>query len=229
MFAKRSEKLERIDTGDYTDEEFERFLREIAFINRYFGDRQVLKRTLFQDIERKNLTEFSVLDVGAGSGEMLRVIAEFAKKTGRKAFLTGLDLNRISAETVLKESKGFAAIESIQSDALNMPFVNASFDYVISSLFTHHLSDQQVVCVISEMDRARRGLYIIDLHRHPLAYAAYKIFCSVFRISPLVRHDGSLSILRAFRRKELEVLAQNTVCSGYRVERYFPFRLVLRK
>ena len=80
------------------------------------------------------------------------------------------------------------------------------------------------------MDRvSRRGIFVTDLHRHPLAYAAYKILCIIFRVSPLVRQDGSLSILRAFKPRELEVLAQRAAWADFRVERRFPFRLVLRK
>ncbi|MDQ2746408.1 MAG: hypothetical protein M3T96_04005, partial [Acidobacteriota bacterium] len=66
MFKTRSLKLERLDTGDYTAEEYERFLREIAFINRRIGDEKALRETLLHEIERENLSSFSVLDVGAG-------------------------------------------------------------------------------------------------------------------------------------------------------------------
>ncbi len=230
MFAKRSEKLERIDTGDYTDDEYDRFLGEIKFINRFTGDLRALRRTLFRDIKRDGLANFSVLDVGAGSGEMLRAIAEFAGRTGSEPMLAGIELNERSARAILEDSSDFSGISSVRGNALSLPFADNAFDYAICSLFTHHLNDDDIVKIIGEMDRITcRGLYIIDLHRHPLAYAAYKIFCVVFRISPLVRQDGSLSILRAFRPNELKVLAERSGWSGYRVERHFPFRLVLRK
>ena len=75
VFEKRSTELERIDTGDYTPAEYATFLREIAFINRYFGDQRALKKTLLREIEREDLREFSVLDVGCGSGELMRIIS----------------------------------------------------------------------------------------------------------------------------------------------------------
>ncbi len=229
MFKNRSEKPERIDTGDYTPEEFERFLREIRFINRFFGDRRVLRKTLLREIEKKDLREFSVLDVGAGSGELLRAIAEFARETNRDAKVTGLDLNPISAVSVAAEGKEFKQINSVRGDALELPFENDSFDYAISSLFVHHLSDEDIVRVLREMDRvARSGIYVIDLHRHPLAYAAYKVFCVTFRISPLVRHDGSLSILKGFKPGELKELGDKAGMRNLTVEQYLPFRLVLQ-
>ena len=228
MFERRSLKLERIDTGDYTPQEYERFLREIRFINRVLGDSRALQKTLLRDIERENLPEFSVLDVGAGSGELLREIGGFARKQNRKARLCGLELNERSAEAILRESKNFEEIKSVQANALNLPFADKTFDYVISSLFTHHLSDENIIKTLTEMKRVtRRKIFIIDLHRHKMAYALYKIFCALFGISPLVREDGSLSILRSFKPDELRVLAERANLENISVERYFPFRLVL--
>ena len=228
MFKTRSGKLERIDTGDYTSEEYERFLREIAFINRIIGDNRALKKTLLREIERENIKEFSVLDVGAGSGELLRAIAKFARKQNRKARLTGLELNAVSADAILEESKNFEEIGAIRGNALILPFADDSFDYVICSLFTHHFTNENVVRILSEMNRiSRRSIFIIDLHRHRAAYLSYKVFCTAFRISPLVREDGLLSILRSFKLKELKNLARKAQLKNISVKRSLPFRLVL--
>ena len=56
MFDIRSNEPERIDTGDYTPEEYKRFLKEIAFINRYLGDARALKQTLLREIDENDLT-----------------------------------------------------------------------------------------------------------------------------------------------------------------------------
>jgi ubiquinone/menaquinone biosynthesis C-methylase UbiE len=204
-------------------------LREIRFINRFLGDGFALKRTLLKEITKKNLREFSVLDVGAGSGEILGTIAGFARKTKRRTNLFGLDLNELSAKSVFEESKKFNEIEAVRADGLALPFADKAFDYAICSLFTHHLTDENVVRLLNEMNRvARRGIFVIDLHRHRVAYALYKIFCVVFRISPLVREDGSLSILRSFKPFELKLLGEKANLENVSVERHFPFRIVLR-
>ena len=229
MFKTRSHKLERIDTGDYTPEEYERFLREIRFINRFVGDVRALRKTLLSEIEKADLQAFSVLDVGAGSGELLRVIAKFARKQKRKANLFGLELNARAAGAILEESKNFDEIKSVRGDALNLPFADKSFDYAICSLFTHHFTDDKVVEILSEMSRvSRRIIYVIDLHRNETAYRYYKIFCTVFRISPLVREDGSLSILRSFVPQELEKLGREANLIEISVTEHFPSRLVLQ-
>jgi len=229
VLGRRSLDLERIDTGDYTPAEYRRFLAEIAFINRYFGEAQALRRSLFREIENAGLEEFSVLDVGCGSGELLRLIAEFANTSSRKARLTGIDINLISIrETAERDTVG-RAILAVRGDALRLPFANGSFDFAVSSLFFHHLTDDQAAAALAEMSRvARRSIFVIDLHRHAAALALYKVFCTVFRISPLVRHDGSLSIKRGFRPAELLSLAADAGLVDSKIARSFPFRLVLK-
>ena len=229
MFKTRSHKLERIDTGDYTPEEYERFLREIRLVNRFAGDNQALRKTLLRDIEKSDLREFSVLDVGAGSGELLRTIARFSNARNRRAKLFGLELNARSARAIAEESRNYAEIEAVRADALNLPFADDAFDYAICSLFTHHFADENIVRILQEMSRvARRRIFVIDLHRHRAAYLFYQAFCAALRISPLVREDGSLSILRSFQPDELERLGRAANLENFSVARSFPFRLVLQ-
>lgn len=223
VFEKRSYQLERIDTGDYTPAEYDRFLREIRLINRLTGDLRTLKKTLLKAIEGENLRKFSVLDVAAGSGEILKVIGEFARNTNRKAGLTGLDLNDASTRSIRA-----AGADPVRGDAFRLPFADGSFDYAICSLFTHHLTDEQVVEVLREMARvSNKGIFVIDLNRHPIAYALYQVFCAAFRISPLVREDGSLSIKRSFKPSELLELAKKAGLQNTRVKRHLIYRVCL--
>src|SRR5215212_353437 len=126
MFAKRSYELEHLDKGDYTPEEYEGCLVELRRINRFLGDASALRHSLLAEIEREGLKSFSVLDVGAGSGELLRVAAGWALKTEREALLVRLELNARSAGATLEESRGFASINSVRGDALQLPFADDS-------------------------------------------------------------------------------------------------------
>ena len=228
MFSHRSLELEHLDKGDYTPEEYEGCLVELRRVNRYLGDTRALRRSLLPLIEREGLKEFSVLDVGAGSGELLRVIADWSRETERRARLVGLELNARSAAAILEESRGFSEISSVRGDALQLPFKDNSFDYAMCSLFTHHFKDDGVVRILRELSRvARRRIFVIDLHRHAVAYYFFTTVARLFLHNRLIREDGALSILRSFRPAELRQLAQDAQLAHIKIERRFPFRLVL--
>ena len=229
-FQQRSRELEHLDKGDYTAEEYEGCLFELRRINQWLGDVSALRRSLLSQIARDGATEFSVLDVGAGSGELLRVVAGWSRVTAgvHAASLVGLELSARSAESILQESRGFAEITAVRGDALRLPFADSTFDYVWCSLFTHHFRDENVVDVLIEMARvARRCIFVIDLHRHPVAYYFYITAGRLFFRNRLIREDGALSILRSFVPDELRALARRARLRGIEVERRFPFRLVL--
>src|ERR1041384_2590513 len=99
-FKRRSYKLEYIDTGDYTPEEYESCIGELQIVNRWMGDAHSLRTTLFPEIEAQGLKSFSILDVGAGSGELLRVTVGWARQSGREVRAVGLELNARSAESI---------------------------------------------------------------------------------------------------------------------------------
>jgi ubiquinone/menaquinone biosynthesis C-methylase UbiE len=227
-FKRRSDRLEYIDTGDYTAAEYEGCIGELQLVNRWMGDAHSLRTTLFREVEAEGLSNFSILDVGAGSGELLRVTAGWARQTDRRVSAVGLELNERSAESINEESQRFDEISSVRGDALELPFPDSSFDYVISSLFTHHFVDEQVVQIFREMSRvARRRIFVIDLNRHPIAYLLYTTVGKLVLKNRLLRHDGALSILRSFKSDELLDLANRAGLGDVLVERRFPYRLVL--
>jgi SAM-dependent methyltransferase len=227
-FRQRSYELENIDKGTYTPEEYEGCIVELQRVNRWLGDERALRDTLLKDIERAGLRSFSVLDVGAGSGALLRVAAKWARETNRSASLVGLELNQRSATSILEESSEFPEISSVQANGLLLPFLNDSFDYAISSLALHHFDDDGAVSLLREMGRvAARGIFVIDLHRNPTAYFFYTTIGRLFLHNRLLREDGALSILKSFRPAEMETLGRQAGLGNVIVEKHFPSRLVL--
>ncbi|HEX8423265.1 MAG TPA: methyltransferase domain-containing protein [Pyrinomonadaceae bacterium] len=228
MFSERSYELEHLDKGDYTPEEYEGCLVELRLVNKWLGDARAIKMSLVPEIVGAGLRSFSVLDVGAGSGELLRVVAREARRRGWRARLVGLELNERSARAILEESRDFAEIAAVRGDAFHLPFADDAFDYVICSLFTHHFRDEAVVEILREFKRvARRRLFVIDLHRHGLAYFLYTTVGRLFLHNRLLREDGALSIRRSFRAGELRRMAERAQLEDVEVRRRFPFRLVL--
>ncbi len=227
-FRQRSLELEHLDKGDYTPEEYEGCIVELQRVNRWLGDASALRDSLLREIEKLDLPSFSVIDVGAGSGELLRSIAEWAGKTDRNAQLVGVELNSRSASAIIQQSGTFPMISAARGDAFQLPFRNQQFDFAICSLFTHHFKDDKVVELLQELSRvAARGIFVIDLHRHPMAYCFYTTVGRLFLHNRLIREDGALSILRSFAPSELAELADRANLQDIKVERHFPYRLVL--
>jgi ubiquinone/menaquinone biosynthesis C-methylase UbiE len=227
-FRERSLELEHLDKGDYTAQEYEGCMVELQRVNRWLGDASALRNSLLTEIEKINLRSFSVLDVGAGSGELLRVIADWTRKTGRTAQLAGVELNTRSTKAIAEQSTSFPEIAAIRGDAFRLPFVDNEFDYAMCSLFTHHFRNMEVVAILRELSRvSRRGVFVIDLHRHPVAYYFYTTIGRLFLHNRLIREDGALSIRRSFTPEELASLAERADLKDIEVKRRFPYRLVL--
>ncbi|MBK8466968.1 MAG: methyltransferase domain-containing protein [Chloracidobacterium sp.] len=218
-FSKRSHQLERLDVGDYTPAEYRRWQKEMRFIHRIFGEMRALRRTLCRDLKRTE-GPVSVLDVGAGSGELLRALNTWTY--ARKTFFVGVEINREATLSIQSET-----ISAVQSDALNLPFADKSFDFVFCSLFLHHLGDEAAVSLLKEMSRvARKRIYAIDLNRHPTAYYLYKALGRVL-LQRFTLEDGALSILRSFNPEELLGLARSAGLHNIKIEHSRVNRLIL--
>lgn len=228
QFRQRSLELEHLDKGDYTAEEYEGCIVELQRVNRWLGDTRAVRESLLREIDKLNLRNFSVLDVGAGSGELLQVIADWARRTGRRAQLTGLELNARSAQAIAARATSFPEIRAIRGDAFRLPFADDEFDYTMCSLFTHHFGNKDAIAILRELGRvSARGIFVIDLHRHPIAYFFYTTIGRLFLHNRLIQEDGALSILRSFTPPEFLRLAERAELRDIRVTRRFPYRLVL--
>ena len=228
-FHQRSYELEHLDKGDYTAQEYEGCIIELQRVNRWLGDARALRKSLWAEVARHPESDFSVLDVGAGSGELLRETARWARHKGRAARLVGLEYNARSAREIAARATEYPEISGVRGDALALPFAAGSFDYTLCSLFTHHFREPEIVRILREMARvARRGVFVIDLHRHPAAYFLYTTAARLILHNRLVREDGALSILRSFWPGELHALATQAGLQRIAVTRHAPFRLVLR-
>ena len=78
-FDKRSHQLERLDTGDYTPEEYARWQREAPLINRFLGDTRALRIALKKELREMTPGPVSILDVGAGTGELLKAAGSIVR------------------------------------------------------------------------------------------------------------------------------------------------------
>ncbi len=227
-FRQRSLEPENLDKGTYTPEEYEGCLVELRRINEWLGDANALRESLLKEVAQQDLRSFSVLDVGAGSGELLRVTAHWAGENNRKAWLVGLELNARSARAIRDESSDYPEICSVRANGFQLPFRDRAFDFAIQSLTLHHFDDAGAMRILREMARvAARGIFVIDLHRNPVAYFFYTTVAHLFLHNRLIHEDGALSILKSWKAEELQTLATEAGLTQVKVEKHFPSRLVL--
>ncbi len=170
---------------------------------------------------------FSLLDVGSGEGGMLRTIAKWARRRGLAARLTGVDLNPKSEGAARSVTPRDMPIAYRTGDYRDL----GRFDFVVSSLVAHHMTDGQLRDFLRWMEaNSDRGWFVNDLHRHGFAYFGFPLLAALLRVHRIVREDGRLSIARSFRPGDWKaILAEAGIAEGVRIRRYFPFRLCVER
>lgn len=238
-FKHRSNAPELMDDGAIGFDEFHQCLQQLETINHFtfsyrptliWIDKCINKYTeKCTSMSHKREEPIRILDVGCGGGDMLRQLDKRSSRYGKKISfqLIGVDLNphakkyaeRISTTTSIRyETADVFAFES-----------NQPIDFIISSLFTHHLSDVQIIGFLRWLDfTAKRGWFINDLHRHPVPYYFIKATTGLLSKNRLIRHDAAVSIARAFTKTDWQRLLDAAGVEGnVEVKWFFPFRICL--
>lgn len=230
-FKARSDEVELMDRGGISFGEFHHCLQSLETINQltlaYRPTLRWLRRRVNSD------EALCILDAGSGGGDMLRRIEKQVGKdraTGndeRLVKLIGVDLNpwsKESAELSCPDSFIRFATADIFSFEPEQPI-----DFIVCSLFTHHLTDAQLIDFLRWIDgRAEKGWFINDLHRHPLPYYFIKLATKLLSRNRLIRHDAAVSVARSFRVADWRRLLDRAgIGDRARIQRFFPFRLCL--
>ncbi|HYJ81644.1 MAG TPA: methyltransferase domain-containing protein [Allosphingosinicella sp.] len=216
---------EQMDDPSLDPAVYDEVLKGLGRVNAWtFAKRPTLS---FLARATKGRDGFSLLDVGSGEGGMLRAIAKWAKRRGLAARLTGIDLNPKSEGVARAMTPGDLPIEYRTGDYRDL----GRFDFVVSSLVAHHMTDDQLLGFLCWMEaNSDRGWIVNDLHRHRFAYFGFPLLATLLGVHRIVRQDGRLSIARAFRPDDWRsILAEAGVSEGVEVRRYFPFRLCVER
>ena len=227
-FALRSNAAELMDTDCRDEADYQACLRDLGRVNTVTLARLPTLAWLDRATQGRPRREtVSVFDVAFGGGDMLRAIARWAQRRGRPVQLGGVDLNPDAARVARAASPGLE-LHLLTGDVLQTVPEPAP-DYITSSLFTHHLTDSQVVAFLQWMERhARCGWFVNDLHRHPVSYYGFRLMGRVAGWHRFVQHDGAVSITRAFTRREWLALLAEAGVPG-RVRWRFPFRFCVER
>jgi SAM-dependent methyltransferase len=227
-FSSRISRPELLDMGCMPDEEARRTLLDIRRINRIFGGRRLLLDALATEVARYRLARFSVLDIASGSCDLPLAILDWAEQRGLEARVFALEYWHRHLALFRNELSAYPNLHPFCADAFRVPLESASFDFVTCCHFFHHLTDVQAAGFLWSMSRwARCAVIISDLERRPVPYYFFRLFSPFFTTSFMSRNDGLISLRRSFRKEELQRTAERAGLEVCRVERRWPFRLLL--
>jgi SAM-dependent methyltransferase len=221
-----------MDADDTDYETFRACLADLAKVNRVtLAHRPTLA---FLDILRRagrlpTDRPATILDVGSGYGDLIRAIDAWAQRHDVKIALTGVDLNPWSANAARTATDAARPVRWATSNIFDH---QGGADIVVSSLFTHHLTDAQVARFLEWSEaEARIGWFVNDLHRHPFPYYGFALLARLARWHRFVRHDGPVSIARAFQAADWArlIAAAGLSPGAAKVSWRFPFRLCVSR
>ena len=201
-------------------------LRQLAFLNLCTLTYRPTLRWLGRVLAAHRREPLHILDVGSGGGDMARRIWKRARRGGHDVSITGIDINPLSVGIAAAQTPPSAPIRFEAADIFSFAPARRC-DYVISSLFTHHLADDDLIRFLRWMTaRARIGWFVNDLHRHALPYHFIRSVMHLIPANRMVRHDAPVSVARAFTRQDWDRLLVQAGLDPAKVsvEWFFPFR-----
>jgi len=204
-------------------------LNDLRRVNRLLGGRRLTLQPLARLARGLGCTEtLRVLDVATGAADIPRAVCDWAQAEGRAPFVVASDVN----EEALRSGRDHAVVPRglvfVAADATALPFRDRAFHVCASSLAMHHLSPTQVVDALAEQRRcASLGVIVNDIVRSWLAYVGAHLAVRFGSKNPLTRHDGPLSVRRAFTVPELRRLARGAALEAREWDSFLFYRVAL--
>lgn len=225
IFSKRSTQKEIMDDLDCSGPVLEQTLRELKTINHWLGGNQVTTAGLAQLIRENPRPHYEITDIGCGGGDMIRVLWDWARKQKIPSRFIGIDANLNIIDFAKLRQSDLSGVKWKVQNVFDSEFRTEKTDLITCTLFTHHFTDVELVELLQAMkEKARIGIVINDLHRHPFAYYSIKWLTSLFSRSPMVQNDAPLSVLRSFSRKDWDNILSQSGISTYKIRWFWAFR-----
>jgi 2-polyprenyl-3-methyl-5-hydroxy-6-metoxy-1,4-benzoquinol methylase len=198
--------LEMMDRPQPVSMELEGDLRNIRQLNRWFGSHRLISQFVLRWIEPGD--KLRIIDLATGSGDIPRLIVDYARKIGAEVEIDAVDKQSATLEIARKLSVDYPEIFYSEANILEWQTAKA-YHLVLCSLVLHHFSDEEAVRVLRRCrELSRKFVLVADLRRGLVATAGvYFLTALIFR-EPMTRYDARLSAARAFSFKELDNLAR---------------------
>ncbi|MGH7571745.1 MAG: methyltransferase domain-containing protein [Gemmatimonadota bacterium] len=221
-----------MDAGVGTEAEVAAAYHELEQVNLRLGGYRASLGPLGELLGGETDGDLSILDVAGGDGRSAVQLVERLTSPRGRVTAWVLDLGRLSTALAAGRVPARGRIVAVRGDARRLPFPDRSIDVVHSAAFFHHLGVDDAGQVLAEMCRvSRRFVLVNDLVRSWVAAGSIWVLARLFSQNRLIRHDGPLSVLKAFRPEELLRLARAAGPSAtgfrWRMDRTFPYRMAL--
>jgi ubiquinone/menaquinone biosynthesis C-methylase UbiE len=208
---------EWLDDDLRTAAEIGETLADLRHINEWFGGVRTTTELLRRVARERGLRKLSILEVGAGAGDVPLAAQRLLAGYGVRSQVTLLDRASSHLPT------GGAAL--VAGDALRLPFRDGTFDVVSCSLLAHHFEPETLAKFASESLRVcRQAVLINDLIRSRLHLLLVYLGLPLFR-SRITWHDAPASVRRAYTCDELRGLLADVGARKVQVSRYYLFRM----
>lgn len=191
-------------------------LQNLRQLNRYFGSYRLIEHFLRRWLRPGN--QWRILDLATGSGDIPRLIVDYARDIGAAVTVDAVDQQSSTLEIARSLSGHYPEITFWKGDVLSFGCsrgaqspcgVDAPYDLVVCSLALHHFQEDAAVSLLKHCCQlSNRHILVSDLRRGLLAtVGVYLLTALVFR-EPMTRVDARLSAERAFSFGEFKSLAE---------------------
>jgi SAM-dependent methyltransferase len=219
--------IELLDRADTSPADIAGNLADLALLNRLGPIRSILACVAPLASTHGEGRPLRVVDVGAGGGDLALALVRWGRRTGRPLRVVALDLH----PEVLRCAAGFTGgardVSLLAGDARALPIRPGGVDLAVCSLLLHHLAEDAVVRLLAELARlVRLGFVVSDLRRGRLAWAGAWLVTRALSRNRVTRHDGPLSVRRAYTPAELRQLAARAGVPGVRWRRAPALRVI---
>lgn len=224
--AQRTSKEEIMDNFSLEGEELRDALDKIAVINQWLGGNKITLDGIKELIKNQpNDKVISIVDIGCGNGDMCRAVSEFGQQEGIKFSILGIDANEFTVNHAKASSIAYPDINYAVLNAFGDDFASMNYDVALCTLTLHHFANDEILYLMNVFSsKAKLGVVINDLQRSGLAYRLFLLICFVFRLNPMSREDGLTSILRGFKKPELEAFSHQLKLKKYNITWRWAFR-----
>ncbi len=220
---------ENLDNFELKGPELTETLESLGWINRWLGNHNFLLKELTALINKyPEQTNFRIVDLGCGGGDVLRKIEKRFKAKSIHFDLIGIDANAHSLAYAKLQSSAQSCISFQHADILADDFRIPTCDILISSHFIYHFSDKGLAQFIQNNSaNFKLGFINSGLRNSKVALFLFKYFSWLLPITNMAKLDGQQAIKSAFKKSQLISILESIPNLQFEIKSSLFFRLTL--